>query len=235
MPARLALLVFAKLPVPGRVKTRLTPPLAPADAAGLYEAFLRDALDLYAAQASGADPFDLGEPVDVRLYLAGEAPGPSGLVPPAVPTFRQRGRGLGERMLRAFVETFAAGYEQVVIVGTDSPTLPVAFYTAAFDALEEPMTGVLGPSDDGGFVLLGLNDVDPYLFDMAYSHDGVLDETLGRLGSCGMTAVVLPSHYDVDEAAALRRLVADWRGGVPVGARTARFLETLTARYPALA
>ncbi|MDT0633134.1 TIGR04282 family arsenosugar biosynthesis glycosyltransferase [Rubrivirga sp. S365] len=221
---RSALLVFAKVPEAGRVKTRLCPPLAPEEAAALYDAFLRDALDRYAAL--GAAP---GGPA-VRLYLTGAAREPAGLVPPGVSVHPQRGRDLGERMLRAFVETFAAGYGRAVVVGTDHPTLPDAFFGLAFEALEDPMTAVIGPSSDGGYYLLGLNEVTADLFDMAYSHDAVFEDTLARVMDNDLTPVVLPAHYDVDDGDALDRLVAEWRGGAEVGPRTARLLQTLAGQ-----
>ena len=218
--SRPVLLVFAKVPEPGRVKTRLCPPLAPEEAAELYEAFLRDALDRYAAL--GAAP---GGPA-VRLYLAGDADLPG--VPDGVAVHRQRGRDLGERMLRAFVEAFAAGHDRAVVVGTDHPTLPVEFFALAFEALGDPLSAVLGPSDDGGYYLFGLNDLVPHLFDMAYSHPDVFEDTLERVVEADLAPVVLPAHYDVDDGAALRRLVGEWRDGAAVGERTGRLLRTLT-------
>ena len=221
--SRPALLVFAKVPEPGRVKTRLCPPLTPAQAAGLYDALLRDALDRYAALAAAP-----GGPA-VRLHLAGAAVVPPGLVPAGVEVLPQRGDGLGDRMLRAFVAAFAAGYDRAVVVGTDHPTLPTAFFGLAFDALADPMTAVLGPSEDGGYYLLGLNDVAPDLFDMAYSsHPAVFRDTLDRVMELDMTPVVLPEHYDVDDGPALARLAAEWRGGADVGVRTSAMLRTLT-------
>ncbi len=216
-----ALLVFAKVPEPGRVKTRLSPPLTPDQAAALYDAFLRDALDRYLA-------WGLGSGVDVRLHLAGAARVPDGLVPDGVEVLPQRGADLGERMLLAFVQAFAAGHDRAVVVGTDHPTLPLAFFDAALDALDDPLTAVLGPSDDGGYYLLGLNDVAPDLFDMRYSHPDVFVDTLDRVGELDMTPVVLPAHYDVDDGPALGRLVGEWQEGADVGARTADMLRTLT-------
>ncbi len=216
-----ALLVFAKVPEAGRVKTRLSPPLTPAHAAALYDAFLRDALDLYRDWGRRAG-------VEVRLHLAGAARVPDGLVPDGIEVRPQRGADLGERMLMAFVQAFAAGHDRAVVVGTDHPTLPLAFVDAALDALDDPLTAVLGPSDDGGYYLLGLNDVAPDLFDMRYSHPDVFADTLDRVMELDMTPVVLPSHYDVDDGAALARLAGEWRQGADVGARTAAMLQTLT-------
>ena len=230
-----ALIVFAKVPEPGRVKTRLCPPLTPEQAATLYDAFLRDALDRYAGldEATGPDPFGIAAThgaVTVRLYLATGTPDdlpPDGLVPPSIPVFRQRGDELGDRMMHAFVETFAAGHDRAVVVGTDHPTLPLDWIGEAFRQLDAPMTAAIGPSEDGGYTFLGLNDVGSILFDMEYSHDHVFEDTFERIGEAGMTAVVLPTHYDVDDASALARLQAEARAGADVGPRTARILNEL--------
>ncbi|MGB3541539.1 TIGR04282 family arsenosugar biosynthesis glycosyltransferase [Rubrivirga sp.] len=218
-----ALLVFAKVPEPGRVKTRLSPPLSPEQAARLYDAFLRDALDRYARWGRETG-------VSIRLHLA-TRPGAANAfadVPAGVETLEQRGGGLGDRMMRAFVQAFATGHDRAVVVGTDHPTLPLDFFGLALDAMADPMTAVIGPSDDGGYYLLGLNDVAPAVFDMDYSHERVFDDTLEAALEVGLQPVVLPSHYDVDDAAALDRLVQEWRAGADMGPRTARMLETLT-------
>ncbi len=222
------LLVFAKVPRAGRVKTRLTPPLAPEAAARLYDAFLRDALDVYAAQASGEDPLGLGEAIAVYLYLD-HAP-PPGLAPEAVDVFEQAPGGLGEKMATAFAEAFAAGHERIVVVGTDHPTLPMELLGEAFRQLREPLACVVAPSDDGGYVFLGLNDLVPDLFEMDYSHEHVFEDTLERAARNSLSRVVMPEHYDVDTGEDLARLLAEWRGGAAVGPRTAAMLATLSAR-----
>lgn len=195
-----ALIVFAKCPVPGAVKTRLTPALSPEEAARLYEAFLRDALHQY---------LDLD--VTVRLYLA-----PSGASVPAyleelpIRIYEQDGPDLGARMLQAFRETQAAGIERAVIIGTDHPTLPTSFIRQAFDALDAPEAISIGPSEDGGYYLLGMNAVYPQLFtDMAYSHARVFGDTLDRVQATDARLTVLPPWYDVDTPDALRQLIAD--------------------------
>ena len=195
-----ALIVFAKTPEPGRVKTRLTSFLHPGEAAVLYEAFLADAL----AQYQQLD-------ADVRLYASpGGAPFPSSLVPDGVSLHRQEGAGLGDRMQRAVLDSFAAGYHAAVIVGTDHPTLPSAFVDAAFDALAQPLALTIGPSEDGGYYLIGMNDFYPEVFeDMTYSHAHVFDDTLDRAGRTRATITVLPVWYDVDTPGDLQRLVDD--------------------------
>lgn len=224
-----ALLVFAKAPVPGQVKTRLVPVLGSAGAAALYAAFLRDALAQYAA---------LG--VAVRLYLApsltegapaGAAAPPEGFLPEGFLTEgivvrRQQGSGLGARMQHAFADAFAAGHGRAVVIGTDHPTLPSPFVGEAFRALEEPLSVVLGPSLDGGFYLLGMNDLFPQLFaGMRYSHPGVLAHTLERAAALRAGVTLLPPWYDVDTPDDLAHLARDLVADAAAAPHTACFLR----------
>ncbi|MDX1546546.1 MAG: TIGR04282 family arsenosugar biosynthesis glycosyltransferase [Rhodothermales bacterium] len=224
-PSMDALIVFAKPPEPGAVKTRLTALLTAEEAAALYAAFLQDALHQYAA---------LG--VAVRLYLAPSGAAlPSGMVPPGVSVHRQQGDGLGARMQHAFVETFAAGHPRAVVIGTDHPTLPSAFIRQAFAALAEPLAVCLGPSDDGGYYLLGMNDFFPQLFEgMAYSHGAVFEQTLSRAAGAGARLTVLPPWYDVDTPAALRRLAAELEAEGAGAPHTRATVHALRRRYPSL-
>ena len=221
-PSDAALIVFARLPVPGAVKTRLQPVIGPEACARLYEAFLRDALDQYAALGPA-----------VRLYLApAPEPVPPGLVPDGADVFTQQGADLGARMLRAFVETFGAGYARAVVVGTDHPTLPDAFVEIAFEALDEPLSVCIGPSDDGGYYLLGMNELYPQLFaGMTYSRPDVFDATVARAAQTSAGLTVLPPWYDVDTPADLRRLLADLDETPP---HTRRVLQELAGAHPEL-
>lgn len=221
-----ALIVFAKLPVPGAVKTRLTTLLTPTEAAELYDAFLRDALTQYAARDAA-----------VRLYLAPPYDDlADGLVPDGVTVHPQRGDGLGPRMLHAFVETFAAGYERIAVIGTDHPSLPPGFIDLAFEALAQPLAVSIGPSLDGGYYLLGMNELYPALFqNMTYSHDRVFDDTLDRLEATSAGITVLPPWYDVDTPETLARLAADLAADPEIAAPCTRAaLAPLVDRYPAL-
>lgn len=195
-----ALIVFAKVPEPGSVKTRLQSVLTPQQAAQLYEAFLADALAQYVALN-----------VWVRLYLRGRVEAlVDGLVPPDVSVHAQQGAGLGERMWQAFIETFAAGAERAAVIGTDHPTLPSAFVEHAFTVLREPLSLCIGPSEDGGYYLLGMNDYYPEVFrDMTYSHEAVFRQTLDRAEQTRAAVTVLPPWYDVDTASDLERLRAE--------------------------
>lgn len=215
-----ALIVFAKVPQPGRVKTRLTSVLSKEEAASLYEAFLRDALAQYQEM----------EKV-VRLYMSPSGtPLPDDLVPSGVEVFEQRGEGLGARMMHAFLESFAAGFERLVIIGTDHPTLPTAFIEQAFEALSDPMSISIGPSEDGGYYLLGMNDYYPQLFrGFTYSHDEVFAQTLERIGDTGAKVSVLPLWYDVDTPDLLSKLIKDLQDPGIHAKNTRRVLASLPA------
>jgi len=206
-----SLLVFAKVPRPGAVKTRLTPMLTPEDAARVYTAFLRDTLrQVVRVEAS-----------DVRLYLAPPLPengipnngipdsGIDGL-PAAVSVHRQKGDGLGARMKQAFRETLEGGADRVVLMGSDHPTLPSSFLHQAVRSLDVPRSLCVGPTEDGGFYLLGMSTVYPRLFDdMSYSHAEVFADTLARAKRTDAEVTVLPEWYDVDTPQDLERMRAD--------------------------
>lgn len=228
---RCALIVFAKPPVAGAVKTRLVPPLSEDNAARLYAAFVEDSLQSYAALNA-----------DTRLYMAGERAGaadpnssvarndvPGLELPTGIQVFSQAGCGLGARMSRAFDETFRAGYSRAVIVGTDHPTLPMAYLQRAFDALDREGAVVIGPAEDGGYYLLGMNEPHPELFrDMTYSHARVFEETMRRLGDAAGSATMLPSWYDVDRPGELTRLASDLENAPDRAPRTRAVLSELS-------
>ncbi len=215
------LIIFAKPPVEGTVKTRLHERLSPAEATELYTAFLDDSLEQYS---------NLG--VELRLYFSEALHGDVYPVKSEVEVFRQRGAGLGERMAHAFVETFAAGFERIVIIGTDHPSLPPSFLRQAFLALQETRSVVIGPSEDGGYYLLGMNEFLPGLFeDMSYSHPGVFDDTTERIRTSGAGLTVLPIWYDVDTPDMLGRLLEDLLAGTAEAPRTMRLLDQLSGRH----
>lgn len=222
---RRALIVFAKVPQANKVKTRLTALLSPQEAADLYEAFLKDAIDVY-----------VGLEVDVRLYFSpSDLQIPEALQPAEVSVHQQKGEDLGARMAAAFAETFVAGYREVVIIGTDHPTLPTAFISQAYEVLADPKSISIGPSDDGGYYLLGMNSFFPQVFqDMTYSHDQVFKDTLDRAERLSAGLHVLPEWYDVDDPNSLRRLVQDLKQGERGLLRTRAMIAELKQSYPEL-
>lgn len=219
---RVAVVVMAKRPRPGAVKTRLCPPLTPEAAASFAEAMLLDTLET-AVEWAAATPHD----VVVRLYLDGP---PDGLaLPDGVTAHRQADGPLGVQMLRAVVETAARAAGRVLVVGADCPELAPEWLTLAADALASPRTVVLGPAADGGYYLVGVNEITPALFAMDYSHPSVFDDTLARALDAGFEPVILPELDDVDDAPALARAARRALGGEIAGPRTADWLARWAA------
>jgi uncharacterized protein len=215
---RVALAVMAKVPAPGEVKTRLCPPLTPAEAATLAECFLLDRLE------------QLGRMPDVDALLAfappERRPALHGLVPPRVRLVPQAGADLGARLDRVLTELLAEGYTGAIAVDADSPTLPTAYLRRACALLREgAVDAVVGPCEDGGYYLIGLRAPAPALFtDMPWSTAAVTDETLARARRLGLRLALLPSWFDVDRGEDLARLQVP---GPPEGFQPARTLAFL--------
>jgi rSAM/selenodomain-associated transferase 1 len=218
LPMAPRLLIFAKRPAPGRTKTRLCPPLSAEAAAALYECFLRDTLDI-ARAAPAAERIVAFLPEDAAGYFAGLAPDMA-LAP-------QRGTDLGERMDRLLAEALRDGGPAVAI-GSDSPTLPPAHIAAAFAHLNAGADVALGPSDDGGYYLIGLRRPQPRLLrEVPMSTPDVLRATLALAGALGLRVALLPAWYDVDTAAELERLRAELMVSPGTAQHTRAFLEEL--------
>ena len=185
--------LFAKKPTPGAVKTRLQSHLSAPEAARLYEAMLLDcATALHATKAAAkVVAFAPANAEDaLRTLLA-----PIG----AFEYVPQIEADLGQRMEALMQWAFARGAEQVVIIGSDSPSLPTAYIDEGLELLREKEV-VLGPSTDGGYYLVGRRKGESRIFqDVAWSTGMVLEQTLGRLGT--QTLGLLPPWYDVDTPA----------------------------------
>ncbi len=197
-PLSQALIIFARTPLPGRVKTRLTPPLTPQEAAELYRCMLLDIL----ARTERLDRVE-------RLLFYEDEPGAASFfrtVTSSTP-LSQRGDDLGERMAAAFATAFARGHERVAIIGTDSPDLPLAYIREAFARLDGGKAdAVFGPSEDGGYYLLAMKRQHYELFrDIPWSSEGVLRESLTKADAARISYSLLPMWYDVDTAADLAR------------------------------
>ncbi len=187
---------FAKVPAPGRVKTRLCPPLTPAEAAGLYSGFLRDVLRpvpeartiVYAWPAEEIS--NLHEITDLEIRP-------------------QRGADLWERMTVCFDELLEAGHSAVVLRNTDSPDLPPDIVEQAIERAR-PGRVVLGPDAGGGYYLVALAEPCPALFQADVEGAAtVFESTVARARELGLEVDVLAEHRDVDD---YDDLLALWRG-----------------------
>ncbi|MDP3091894.1 MAG: TIGR04282 family arsenosugar biosynthesis glycosyltransferase [Nitrospira sp.] len=204
-PQPAALVIFAKAPVPGQVKTRLCPPLTADEAATLHGSFVIDMLERTKVATT-----KLKLPVDRYLACA-----PSSTLVffqimeerHSVKLIDQVGHDLGARMQQAFATLFGKSYQRVFIVGTDVPSLPLDHYKQAL-ALLDAHDVVLGPALDGGYYLIGLKQPRPELFvDIAWSTDGVLAATQGKAAGLGLKVALLPSWRDVDTVDDLQALI----------------------------
>ena len=198
--ARVALAVMAKVPAAGEVKTRLCPPLTPAAAATLARCFLQDRVEQLAT-LEGSDALVAFAPPEGEAELRALLPAGTRLVP-------QVGADLGARLDRLLSDLLAEGYAGAAAVDADSPTLPTRFLRRAGEILrDETADVVIGPSDDGGYYLIGLRTPVPALFqDMPWSTPAVLDETLARARRLGLRLALLPAWFDVDRGVDLARL-----------------------------
>ena len=190
-------MVIAKEPVPGRVKTRLTPPYTPAEAAELAAAALADTL---AAVASAG--------VARRVLALAGSPGP--WLPPGFDVIGQRGGGLDERIASALADARATCPAPLVLIGMDTPQVTPALLAAAAGPLVSGAAdATFGMAEDGGFWLLGLREIDPALVlgvPMSRPDTGALQ--LARLHAAGLRVRPLPELADVDTADEAERIAA---------------------------
>jgi len=197
-----SVLVFARAPVAGNVKTRLIPLLGDHGAAALYRSLVERALSV--ARGSGVGPVELWctpttdddffvscrDRFKVALHLQSEG-------------------DLGARMLHAFEDALTRS-RHVLLTGSDCPSLTAADLRAAARALREGRDAAFGPTDDGGYVLVGLSHAMPALFDaMTWGTAAVMEETRQRLRNLGWHWHELPMHWDVDRPEDYQRMVRD--------------------------
>jgi rSAM/selenodomain-associated transferase 1 len=207
--------MMAKAPSPGRVKTRLCPPLTPAEAESVAAAFAADTWSVVSHVGAG------------RAYLAfAGAKERFGAPLDAAPAFAQEGADLGERI--EFVASWAlARASAVVIVGSDLPGLPPARLREALASLGSH-DAVLGPSSDGGFYLIGLGRLHPgVLHGVPWSADNTLAVTVERLENAGYAVGQIGTFDDVDTPADLARLKRALTAGTVSAPKTLKVLIRL--------
>jgi rSAM/selenodomain-associated transferase 1 len=195
-----ALVILTKAPQPGESKTRLVPPLSYAEAADLARALLLDQLQNIAT-FDGARLFIAFTPETAAGFF-------EGFIAQGFTCFAQRGQSLGECMSHAFEHLFASGFENIILIGSDLPTLPVKIFQQAYAELEKSAVDVvLGPSADGGYYLIGMNRMITAIFDdIGWSSADVLCQTIQKLDDLGLKHELLSEWYDIDTAKDLERL-----------------------------
>ena len=229
-----ALAVMTKAPQAGRVKTRLVPPLTPEQAAELNKCFLRDTAAAISSAcsrsetATGACGIAVYTPVGAESAYNDILPADFSLLP-------QRGEKFGERLYFAVEDLFNCGFESVCLIDSDSPTVPAENFQQAVELLSMSEDRVvLGPSDDGGYYLIGVKKPHRHLFDQIdWSTERVLIQTMQRATEMGLEVKLLPTGYDVDDGASLRRLcneiLADTTSA-DIAPHTRKFLASFVER-----
>ena len=198
-----AVAVMAKVPGLEPVKSRMHEALTPELATLLYRCFLLDRLDGIAALPQVA-PVLAFTPAHGRRRM-------EALAPPEFRLVAQEGPGLGERLSTLLAGLVADGHPGAIAMDSDSPTLPMEYVVEAAEALERGRADVvLGPTEDGGYYLVGLRRRQAALFtDIPWSTDQVFELTQKRAQRLGMRVHVLPEWFDVDTESDLRRLALD--------------------------
>ena len=186
------LVVVAKAPVPGRVKTRFLPELTLEEAADLYQCFIHDRITEIST-LDGIDKAIAFTPARARETFAA-------FTPNGFQLFVQKGEDLGERLINIFLDNFAHGYEAVSIIDSDSPDLPKSIVLESFRILLSDRSDVVfGPCQDGGYYLVGMRKPHSELFkDIPWSTETVLQVTLEKAKKIGIKTELLSSWNDLD-------------------------------------
>jgi rSAM/selenodomain-associated transferase 1 len=195
-----ALAVMAKAPRAGKVKTRLSPPLTLEESAALNVCFLRDTTRNIAEISAQGSAAGL-----VCYTPVGDEIAFNGLLPEGFALIAQRGNAFGDRLQAAAEDILACGFGAVCLIDSDSPTLPAIALKRAVEELAQPGDRVvLGPSNDGGYYLIGLKRAHSEPFErITWSTDSVYQETMERIRQAHLELIELPMWYDVDDAATL--------------------------------
>jgi len=199
-----SLLLFARTPAAGRIKTRLVPPLSEEDALRLYLAFLEDAAAISLAPGRWVSMLEAEPDPDDPALAA--------LFPPPWRRRKQAPGDLGERLAAAFEREFSSGAPSAVAVGSDHPALERRLLEEAFARLALGSDVAIIPAEDGGYCAIGLAagvPVREVFFEIPWSTSLVLSATRKRLAAIGLREAVLEPAYDVDRPEDLDRLRRD--------------------------
>ena len=196
-----ALIIMAKEPKIGSTKTRLCPPLRPDQAAQLYEVLLWDTIEM-AAGVPGIDLAIAITPPESSEYFKQIAPPETILTPVAC-------ADIGECLAYVLGQLLEMGYERVMALNSDGPSLPPENIQTAIQSLDQHDL-VLGPAEDGGYYLVGLQQLNANIFmGIDWSTNQVLAQTLQKAEQLSLSVDLLPPWYDVDTAADIQRLRAE--------------------------
>jgi len=215
-----AVIIMAKAPLAGTVKTRLQPHLSAEECARLAACFLHDAI---------SKAKTLKNQLILAYSPAGEIDYFRGFADEKTSFVEQKGDNLGEKMFSAFEFAFAQNVEAAVMVGTDSPTFPADFIEQAFEFLEINSDAVLGKTEDGGFYLIGLRKPDARIFEaVRWSSPQAFARVRENIMNLNWHLREVPSWYDVDEAKDLEQLKNEFLNNKNAQKRAPQTFEWIT-------
>ena len=197
-----SVIVFARYPEAGKVKTRLSKTMGTEFAAGFYRQMAENIFNICVALPRSIN--------DLHLYYYNENDTEriKNWVPPEFSLHLQEGADLGEKMKNAFDLMFKNRYKKVIIIGTDCPGINRNIILKSFTKLSQ-YNVVTGPSNDGGYYLLGMNKFYPFLFDgIEWSSDQVLNRTIGIITQHKLKYFMLPKLIDIDTEEDLNKWMA---------------------------
>jgi len=210
------LIMMAKYPEPGQVKTRLAAEIGVGHAAELSKRFILDLLQTLPSR---------DWEIQMALYPWERKEEMSAVVGEKYVLIPQRGCDLGERMGHVFIELFAEAFQEIIMIGSDAPDLPTEFITEAFSVLTDH-DAVLGPACDGGYYLIGFRQgaFSPLLFNgLPWSTPEIFSQQLKRLREQKLHVYILPPWQDIDTLADLKKMAG-------LAAMTS-FADSLTMAY----
>jgi rSAM/selenodomain-associated transferase 1 len=224
-PPSSAIIVFAKAPVAGQVKTRLCPPLTPDEAASLHGSLILDILER-CQSLPGYDRILAGTPFPHHpFFRAMEARF-------KIPVWDQVGDDLGARMASVFKKGLGSPYRSAVVIGADIPGISGSLLTLAMKSLQDHDV-VLGPTVDGGYYLIGLQSFVPDLFEnIPWSTNQVYTLTEQKINALGLSLKILPMLRDLDTVEDLHSFIRDGndRQNQIFSSRTKKVLQELATR-----
>ncbi|WP_027357821.1 TIGR04282 family arsenosugar biosynthesis glycosyltransferase [Desulforegula conservatrix] len=193
------IIIFAKYPEPGKVKTRLSSSLGHEQSCLIYQAMLSDLIDKFAFQKLFSCCFYIYPPEAATSFSAEYSLSVDNVLP-------QKGSDLGGRMFNSFMEQISLGFDQIACFGSDIPAISLDHIDSAFSALSSH-DAVLGPAEDGGYYLIGLNKeslCESFFTGIAWSSPSVFSETVSKIKNRGLTHDTIMPLRDLDDLSDLQ-------------------------------
>jgi len=216
------IVIMTKVPQAGKVKTRLQPYLTARQSAEISVCFLQDTEAK--AKTVAQNLIIAFSPIEMKNLLIDILQTEPILV-------EQKGENLGERMFHAFEFAFLHDSDAVVMIGTDSPTVPAEFIKRAFAFLETKADAVLGKTKDGGFYLIGLRKLERAIFkNVEWSSPKTFEQTRHNIENLNLSLSEISNWYDVDTPEDLKRLKKELMGNPQLAPKTAEFLNSALLR-----